>query len=69
MLQKLKTELKNVNTALIQLLWVKALFLPKNYDNSKIKVVLVLQGIFSETTLCLFLRTKFQVSNKILTSF
>ena len=51
-----KQNLKNSNTALILLLQVKALFLTKNADffqknadTSKIKGVLVLKGIFSET--------------------
>ena len=40
----------------------------KNADISKIKKTLVLKGIFSETTyVCV--RTKFQVSSVILTSF
>ena len=38
------------STALILLLWVKVLFLPKNADISKIKRVLVLKGVFSETS-------------------
>ena len=41
----------------------------KNADISKIKEVLVLKGIFSELGMCVYLRTKFQVSGVILTSF
>ena len=48
---------KNINTAFTLLLWVKVLFLPKkgdflqkNADISKIRKVLVLKGIFPETT-------------------
>ena len=55
-LEKLKTELKIFNTAPTLSLSVKVLFLPKranflqkNADISKIKTVLVLKGIFSET--------------------
>ena len=51
-----KQNLKISNTALTPLLWVKVLFLlknadflQKNADISKIKRVLVLKGIFSET--------------------
>ena len=35
----------------------------------KIEKASVLKGIFSETTICVYLRTKFEVSNIILTSF
>ena len=41
----------------------------KNADISKIKNTLVLKGIFYETTMCLYLRTKFEVCSIILTSF
>ena len=67
------------NTTLILLLWVKVLFLQKNTDFlkywtntdiSKIKGVLLLKIIFSETTcVCMFLLTKFKVSSIVLTTF
>ena len=41
----------------------------KNADIRKIKEVLVLKGIFSETNMCVCLRTKFHASSIILTSF
>ena len=41
---------KNFKIALILLLWVKVLFLPKNADISKRKEAQVLKGIFFETT-------------------
>ena len=41
----------------------------KNANVKKIKRALVLKGIFLETTFVCVLRTKFQVSNIILTSF
>ena len=44
-------------------------FLLKNADISKIKKVLVLKGIFSQTIICMYLRTMVQVSSIILTSF
>ena len=56
-LTKTENRTKKSNTALILLLWVTVLFLPKNAnflpknaDTSKIKGVLVLKGTFSETT-------------------
>ena len=69
-----KQNWKTTNTALTLALWVKVLFWPKNYiffngDISKIKRALVLKDIFSETTYCVYLRAKFQVSSIILTSF
>ena len=73
-MQKLKTELKISDTALTLLLWVKVLFLPtiaflrKIAAISKIRRVLILEGVFSET-MCLYLRSKFQVPRIILTSF
>ena len=64
------------NTALTLLLWVKVLFSPKkccflqkNTDISKITRTLVLKGNFLKLILCVYLRTKFQVSSIILTSF
>ena len=55
---------------------MKVLFLPRNVDFlqtnadiSKIKGVLVLKGIFSETEDLLYLCVKFQVSSIIVTSF
>ena len=67
------------NTTLILLLSVKVLFLQnnidflkywKNTDISKIKGVLLLKIIFSETTcVCMFLLTKFKVSSIVLTTF
>ena len=74
-LQRLKTELKNLwqrshttalNTGTI--CDKNTIFYQKNADISKVKVVLVVKGIFSETT-CVFLHTKFHVSSIILTSF
>ena len=58
---------KSPNTALMLLLEVKVLFLPKNAEIIKIKRILVLRGIFSETTyLCVLI---YQISSIILTSF
>ena len=45
------------------------IFCRKNADISNIKGILVLKGIFSETTHVLYLRAKLQVSRIILTSF
>ena len=66
----MKKELKISNTALALLLLVKVLFLPKNAaflqrnaGISRIKRALVLK-----VTFCVYLRTKFQVPNIILTS-
>ena len=63
-----KQNWKLSNTALILLLWVKVLFLPKIAEFlqkiagiSKIKGVLVLKGIFSETTYVCVL--KYQISS------
>ena len=78
-----RAELKNNKKSLTQLscYCFKVLFLPKiqifakkNADISKLKRVLVLKGVFSETAyLCLLIRvylyTKFQVSSIILMSF
>ena len=72
-----KQNCKISNTALILLLWVKVLFLPKNTDflhkkkacTSRIKGVLVLKGIFLKLHMCVYLRTKFQVFGIILTRF
>ena len=57
------------------MLWVMVLFLPKNAyflqknaDISETKGVLVLKGIFLNSTY-VYLRAKFQVSSIILTSF
>ena len=73
-MQKLKTELKISNTALTLLLCVKVLFWPKtlifgkkNADISKIKRVLEIKAIFSETTYVSVLTC--QVSSIIPTSF
>ena len=44
-------------------------FLQKNTDISKINEVLVLKGIFLKLHMCVYLRTKFQVSSIILTRF
>ena len=44
-------------------------FFKKNADITKIKVVLALQGTFSETNMSVYFRTKFHVSSIILTSF
>ena len=41
----------------------------ENAEISQIKGILELKGIFSETTMCLYLRTKPQVFSKNLTSF
>ena len=51
------------------LLWVKVLFLPKNADISKIKSALIPKGIFVyflTLQMCVYLLTKFNVSNIIL---
>ena len=45
------------------------IFCKKNAEISKIKVVLVLKGIFSETTYVCVLTHQFQVPSIILTSF
>ena len=65
---------KTSNTALTLLLRVKVSFLPKNSDFlqintdfSKIKMALVLIGIFSEAKYVCVLTTKFHVSSIILT--
>ena len=75
-LQKLKTELKNLwhNCHTIALskgtiLTIKRWFFAKNADISKIKRALVLNGIFSETTYLFTYVPKFKVSSIILTSF
>ena len=68
----LKLNQKISTVALTLLLWVKVIFWPKiadflqkNAQISKMKRALVLQGIFSETTyVCVYLRTKFEVSNQ-----
>ena len=44
-------------------------FCTENAEISQIKGILVLKGIFSETTMCLYLRTKPQVFSINLTSF
>ena len=41
----------------------------KNADISKIKRALVLKVCFLKLRMCMYIRTKFQVSNIILTSF
>ena len=71
-----KQNWKMSNLALALLFWVKVLFyqkcwfFTKNADISKIEKVLVIKGIFSEATYgCALLRTKFQVSSIMLTSF
>ena len=45
------------------------IFFKKIADISKVKKALVLKDIFSETTYACVLRTKFQVSNIIVSSF
>ena len=45
------------------------IFCKKNADISKINRALVLKAIFSETAYVRVLRTKFQISSIILTSF
>ena len=52
---------KTLNTALILLLLVKVLNLPKNADISKIKGVLELKGILSKTS-CVCIHT-YQISS------
>ena len=76
-LQKLKTELKDLkhSSHTIDLSKVaivapkKADFCQINSEISKINEVLVLNGIFFETTYDLYLNTKFQVSSLILTGY
>ena len=71
-----KQNYKNYNAALILFHWEKVLFLPKyvdflqeNADISKIKGLLVLKGIFSETKYLCILTYQIQISSIILTSF
>ena len=71
-----KQNSKISNTATILLLWLMVLsllknakFLQKNADISKIKEVLQLKGNFLKVHMCVYLRTKFQVSSVILTGF
>ena len=44
-------------------------FCIENAEIGQIKGILVLKGIFSETTMCLYLRAKLQVFSINLTSF
>ena len=72
----MKTELKNLlrsshtnDLSKGTIFYKNAYFFVKNADISNIKEVLVLQGIFFETTYVLVLTTKFEVWTIILKSF
>ena len=75
-LPKLKTELKNLlssphTIALSKgtIFTKKCWYFAKNADISKIKRALVLKGIFLKLHMSVYLRTNFQTSSIILTSF
>ena len=71
-----KHNYKSSKTAAILLLWVKVLFFPKNADFlkrnadiSKSSRASVLKCIFQKPHMCVYFRSKFEVSSVILTSF
>ena len=75
-LQKLKIELRNLQHSSHTIALKKGTsftktknIFAKNTDISKSKWVPVLQWIFSKLHICEYLRTKFQVSRTLLTSF